>query len=64
MSRHGMSQKEVAEALGISRALVQQIERKALWKLKKCGKLDAFRELCNDGWQEDVSVYKYHNDRQ
>lgn len=64
MSRHGMSQNEVAEALGISRALVQQIERKALWKLKNCGKLDAFRELCNDGWREDVSVYKHHNDRQ
>ena len=32
--RHGMSQQEVADELGISRALVRQIEERALRKLR------------------------------
>ena len=43
--RHGMSQLEVAKELGLSRARVGQIERKALWKLKRSGKLDKFLDL-------------------
>ena len=31
----GMNQREVAEALGISRAAVQQIEKRAIAKFKK-----------------------------
>ena len=51
--RHGMSQREVAEALGISRAAVQQIENRALRKLKNSGKLDAFRNLVDGTWRDE-----------
>ena len=51
--RHGMSQREVAEALGISRAAVQQIENTALRKLKNSGKLDAFRDLVDGTWRDE-----------
>ena len=51
--RHGMSQREVAEALGISRAAVQQIENRALRKLKNSGKLDAFRDLVDGTWRDE-----------
>jgi len=48
-----MSQREVAEALGISRAAVQQIENRALRKLKNSGKLDAFRNLVDGTWRDE-----------
>jgi transcriptional regulator with XRE-family HTH domain len=51
--KHGMSQREVAEALGISRAAVQQIENRALRKLKNSGKLDAFRDLVDGTWRDE-----------
>lgn len=51
--RHGMSQREVAEALGISRAAVQQIENRALRKLKNSGKLDAFKDLVDGTWRDE-----------
>jgi transcriptional regulator with XRE-family HTH domain len=41
----GMTQLEVAKKLGVSRQLVAQIERKALWKLRQTGKLDKFLTL-------------------
>jgi transcriptional regulator len=39
-----MTYTEIAEALGISRQSVKNIERRALWKLKRSGQLDRF--LC------------------
>jgi len=41
----GMTQLEVAKELGVSRQLVAQIEQKALWKLRRTGKLDKFLTL-------------------
>ncbi len=41
----GMTQLEVAKKLGVSRQLVAQIEHKALWKLRRTGKLDKFLTL-------------------
>ena len=43
-----MSYSEVARELGINRATVRQIEKSALWKLKKSGKLKAFLEAVED----------------
>ncbi len=54
--RHGMSQREVAEALGISRQRVVQIEHKALWKIKKSGLLDKFVDLL------DAPVEEYYGE--
>ena len=42
--RDGMAYTEIAEELGISRQSVKNIERRALWKLKRSGQLDRF--LC------------------
>ena len=46
--KYHMSHKEIARELGVSRATVQQIEKSALWKLKKSGKLRAFLEAKED----------------
>lgn len=54
--RHGMSQLEVAKELGLSRARVGQIERKALWKLKRSGKLDKFLDLL------DAPIHEYYGE--
>tara|TARA_Y100000004_G_scaffold185258_1_gene235214 strand:+ start:518 stop:718 length:201 start_codon:yes stop_codon:yes gene_type:complete len=54
--KYGMSQLEVAKALGVSRARVGQIERKALWKLKKSGKLDKFLDLL------DAPIHEYYGE--
>jgi DNA-binding XRE family transcriptional regulator len=42
--RDGMTHAQIAEVLGISRESVRNIERRALWKLKRSGKLEQF--LC------------------
>ena len=49
----GMTQREVADALGITRAAVQQIENKALRKLRNSGKLEAFRDLVDGTWRDE-----------
>ena len=41
-AEYHMTQEEVAKALGIHRATVQQIEKRALKKLKEMGKLQRF----------------------
>ena len=41
-AEYHMTQEEVAKALGIHRATVQQIEKRALKKLKAMGKLQRF----------------------
>ena len=46
--KYNMSYSEVARELGINRATVRQIEKSALWKLKKSGKLKAFLEAVED----------------
>ena len=46
--KYHMSHSEIARELGINRATVRQIERNALWKLKKSGKLRAFLEATED----------------
>ena len=43
--RHGMTYAQIAEVLGVSSETVRNIERKALWKLKRSGKLDKFKDL-------------------
>jgi len=48
----GMTYKEIAEVLGISRQNVRIIEAKALRKLRNSGKLDDFKELAGDSWRE------------
>ena len=55
--RHGMTQREVAEALGISRQRVVNIERRALWKLKRSGQLDKFLCLL------DMEVEQYYGEQ-
>jgi DNA-binding XRE family transcriptional regulator len=42
--RDGMTHAEIAKVLGVSRETVRNIERRALWKLKRSGQLDKF--LC------------------
>ena len=42
--RDGMTHAQIAEVLGISRESVRNIERRALWKLKRSGQLNKF--LC------------------
>ncbi len=42
--REGMTHTEIAKVLGVSRETVRNIERRALWKLKRSGQLDKF--LC------------------
>jgi transcriptional regulator with XRE-family HTH domain len=54
--KHGMSQLEVAKALGLSRVRVGQIERKALRKLKNSGKLDKFLGLL------DAPISEYYGE--
>jgi DNA-directed RNA polymerase sigma subunit (sigma70/sigma32) len=58
-----MSQREVAEALGISRAAVQQIENTALRKLKNSGKLDAFRDLVDGTWRDEGKGLEGKNEK-
>lgn len=41
-AEYHMTQEEVAKALGIHRMTVQQIEKRALKKLKEMGKLQRF----------------------
>jgi len=54
--RHGMTQREVADALGISRQRVVQIEHKALWKLRRSGLLDKFIDLL------DAPIEEYYGE--
>lgn len=54
--RYGMTQREVAEALGISRQRVVQIEHRALWKIKKSGLMDKFIDLL------DVPIEEYYGE--
>ena len=54
--RDGMTYAEIAEQLGISRQSVKNIERKALWKLKRSGKLDKFLCLL------EMQVEEYHGE--
>ena len=55
--RDGMTYTEIAEVLGISRESVRNIERRALWKLKRSGQLDKFLCLL------DMEVEEYHGER-
>lgn len=43
--RAGMTQLEVARCLGVTQQTVALIEHKALWKLRRTGKLDKFLTL-------------------
>lgn len=62
----GMTQLEVARCLGVSRQLVAQIEHKALWKLRKTGKLDKFLILLEapieEYYGEDTSIITKFSD--
>ena len=61
----GMTQLEVAKQLGVSRQLVAQIEHKALWKLRRTGKLDKFLTLLEapieEYYGEDSSIINKYN---
>ena len=52
----GMTYTEIAEALGISRQSVKNIERRALWKLKRSGQLDRFLCLL------EMDIEEYHGE--
>lgn len=54
--RDGMTYTEIAEALGISRQSVKNIERRALWKLKRSGQLDRFLSLL------EMDIEEYHGE--
>lgn len=51
-----MTYTEIAEALGISRQSVKNIERRALWKLKRSGQLDRFLSLL------EMDIEEYHGE--
>lgn len=53
-----MTCQEIAEVLGISRQSVDQIEKKALRKLRNQGKLEEFLILFDD--REDYFGEKYY----
>lgn len=55
--RDGMTHAQIAEVLGISRETVRNIERRALWKLKRSGQLDKFLCLL------DMDVEEYHGEK-
>jgi DNA-binding XRE family transcriptional regulator len=55
--REGMTHTQIAEVLGVSRETVRNIERRALWKLKRSGKLDKFLCLL------DMEVEQYHGEK-
>ncbi len=55
--RDGMTHAQIAEVLGVSRETVRNIERRALWKLKRSGKLDKFLCLL------DMQVEQYHGEK-
>ena len=55
--RDGMTHAQIAEVLGISRETVRNIERRALWKLKRSGQLDKFLCLL------DMDVEQYHGEK-
>ncbi len=55
--RDGMTHAQIAEVLGVSRETVRNIERRALWKLKRSGKLDKFLCLL------DMEVEEYHGEK-
>jgi len=55
--RDGMTHAQIAEVLGISRESVRNIERRALWKLKRSGQLDKFLCLL------DMEVEQYHGEK-
>ena len=55
--RDGMTHAQIAEVLGISRESVRNIERRALWKLKRSGQLDKFLCLL------DMDVEQYHGEK-
>ena len=42
-----MTYREIGDALGISDEMVRKIEKKALWKLKRSGKLEQFLDILN-----------------
>lgn len=64
--RYGMSQREVAKALGISRQRVVQIEHQALWKIRKSGLMDKFVDLLDapveEYYGESFTNIKYRQD--
>ena len=55
--RDGMTHAQIAEVLGISRESVRNIERRALWKLKRSGQLDKFLCLL------DMEVEQYYGEQ-
>jgi DNA-binding XRE family transcriptional regulator len=55
--RDGMTHAQIAEVLGISRESVRNIERRALWKLKRSGQLDKFLCLL------DMKVEEYYGEK-
>ena len=48
-----MSHKEIADELGVSRSRVQQIEARALWKLRKMLKDYDYKNYIKDYINED-----------
>ena len=55
--RDGMTHAQIAEVLGVSRETVRNIERRALWKLKRSGQLDKFLCLL------DMEVEEYYGEK-
>jgi DNA-binding XRE family transcriptional regulator len=55
--RDGMTHTQIAEVLGISRESVRNIERRALWKLKRSGQLDKFICLL------EMDVVEYYGEK-
>ena len=55
--RDGMTHQQIADALGISRERVRQIEATALRKLRRSGKLKEFLCLL------DMEVQEYYGER-
>ncbi len=55
--REGMTHTQIAEVLGVSRETVRNIERRALWKLKRSGQLDKFICLL------EMDVVEYYGEK-
>jgi len=57
MRNDSMTYREIGDALGISDEMVRKIEKKALWKLKRSGKLEQFLDIIDKETKPNEGQY-------